>query len=364
MVTATITIDYTKVSSTQTDFPVLISGTYADLKTIANGGYVANANGYDVIFYSDSGLTTMLNWETEKYVALTGEVVYWVKIPTLSSTVNTVIYMTYGDPSVTTDQSTPAGVWDANFRAVYHLKEATGANSLDSTTNAFTLTPTNSPVQTTGKIDGALDFNGTTQSTQNGGSVDIINPLTTTTISAWIYVRDFSYLAGANQRVFSIVSPVSGNGAQIVINTFANDGNCFTGVIFDSGTSTYYTFYTPTTFSINTWYHVALRWDGATTMTIYVNGVSQTLTATSGLAAGSSVALILGGRYSGAPERWFNGILEEFKLSNMQRSAGWIQTEYNNQNSPSTFYSITSAPVGVSSIKGIATLTGIQTLKF
>jgi hypothetical protein len=157
-----------------------------------------------------------------------------------------------------------------------------------------------------------------------------------------VYVRDFSFLGGANQRVFSLYSPVSGNAAQIVINTFNNDGNCFTGVILDSGTTTYYTFYTPTTLSINTWYHVALEWDGGTTMTIFVNGISQSLTATSGLAAGSAVPLILGARFGGGgtPERWFNGIIDEFKVSNIQRSSGWIQTEYNNQDSPSTFYNI------------------------
>jgi len=338
---ALITIDHTQVSSTQANFPVLISGTYPTLKTIGNGGSVANANGYDILFFEDPGLTTRLNWETERYVAATGEVIYWIKLPVLSSTVDTNIYMTYGNPAITTDQSTPTQVWDPNFKAVYHLNQATGANSLDSTTNNFSLTPTNSPAQVSGKLGAALDFNGTTQSTQNSGATDIINPLLANTISAWVYVRDFSYLAGANQRVFSMYSPVSNNAAQIVINTFNNDGNCFTGLILNGGTTTYYTFYTPTTLSINTWYHVAMEWDGGTTMTIYINGVSQSLTATSGLAAGQSIPLILGARYGGGtPERWFNGIIDEFKISNIQRSSGWIQTEYNNQNLPSTFYNI------------------------
>ena len=78
-----ITIDFTKVSATtQTDFPVLISGTYPYLAAIPTlGGKVANASGYDVGFYSDAGLTTKLKWETEKYVSTTGEVAYWVKVP-------------------------------------------------------------------------------------------------------------------------------------------------------------------------------------------------------------------------------------------------------------------------------------------
>src|SRR6185295_8960612 len=81
----TITIDHTKVSNTdQTKFSVLISGTYSYLATTANGGNVQNANGHDVIFTSDANCTTKLNHEVETYVAASGAVNYWVKIPSLS----------------------------------------------------------------------------------------------------------------------------------------------------------------------------------------------------------------------------------------------------------------------------------------
>ena len=38
-------------------------------------------------------------------------------------TANTTIYIYYGNSSISTDQSNPTGVWDANFLAVWHLKE-------------------------------------------------------------------------------------------------------------------------------------------------------------------------------------------------------------------------------------------------
>ena len=37
-----------------------------------------------------------------------------------------------------------------------------------------------------------------------------------------------------------------------------------------------------------------------------------------------------------------NGALDEVRISNIVRSAAWISTEYNNQSSPSTFYSVSS----------------------
>src|SRR6201999_2727578 len=53
-----MTIDHTKVPSPQSNFTVLVSLTDPALKTIANGGHVANANGFDLGFYADSGGTT------------------------------------------------------------------------------------------------------------------------------------------------------------------------------------------------------------------------------------------------------------------------------------------------------------------
>ena len=72
-----ITVDHTKVPNTdQTNFPVLISGTYSYLATVANGGRVQNSNGYDIIFTSDSGCATKLSHEVETYSASTGAVNY------------------------------------------------------------------------------------------------------------------------------------------------------------------------------------------------------------------------------------------------------------------------------------------------
>jgi RHS repeat-associated protein len=42
-------------------------------------------------------------------------------------------------------------------------------------------------------------------------------------------------------------------------------------------------------------------------------------------------------------ESYFNGTIDEVRTSKIARSADWIKTEYNNQNSPSTFYTVSSA---------------------
>ncbi|HYA64930.1 MAG TPA: DUF2341 domain-containing protein, partial [Candidatus Sulfotelmatobacter sp.] len=111
-----ITIDHTKVpNSDQVNFPVLISGTYPYLASTANGGNVTNANGYDIVFTSDASGNSPLAYEQESYNAATGAVNFWVRVPALSHTSDTVIYLFYGNSLVTTDQSNASGTWDSNF---------------------------------------------------------------------------------------------------------------------------------------------------------------------------------------------------------------------------------------------------------
>jgi len=117
-----ITIDHTKVPhSDQPNFPVLVSGVYSYLATAANGGQVQNANGYDIIFTSDYAGTSKLDHEIDSYNPVTGAINMWVRIPLLSHTCDTVIYVNYGNASITTPQENRVGVWDSSYQGVWHL---------------------------------------------------------------------------------------------------------------------------------------------------------------------------------------------------------------------------------------------------
>ncbi|KPJ58250.1 MAG: hypothetical protein AMJ46_14485, partial [Latescibacteria bacterium DG_63] len=158
-----ITIDHTKVACDLTDFPMLVSiQNDPDLKTTANGGKVANTNGYDIIFKAWVG-ATQLSHEVEKYDGTTGTLVAWVKIPTLKADEDTVIYMDYGDSTITESQENAAGVWDSNYAAVWHLKETTGGSGAIKNSTSYSNDGTNSAglsLGATGKINGAIYFDG------------------------------------------------------------------------------------------------------------------------------------------------------------------------------------------------------------
>src|SRR5690606_13283911 len=99
-----------------------------------------------------------------------------------------------------------------------------------------------------------------------------------------------------------------------------------------------------TALSNNTWYYVVGQYsDAGDFISTYVNGaVDRTLSTNAVL--GASPGTMKFGREPFSSGAYFNGIMDEVRLSNVIRSADWIATEYNNQNSPGTFYTVSSAP--------------------
>ena len=212
---------------TKQTFPFSISSTYSDLATTSNGGAVTSANGYDIIFASDVGGSTVLPFERESYTAATGAVLYWVQVPTVSHTTDTVIYMFYGNSSITTDQSNQHGTWDSNYGGVWHLANGTTLSANDSTSNGNNGTIQGGVTATSGQIDGGGSFNGST------GYISTTNSLAwpfTVTDEAWINTT-----STAGHKVSSWETTQTGTGAAgfdalLYVNTSGKAvAGCWTG---------------------------------------------------------------------------------------------------------------------------------------
>lgn len=174
-----ITIDYTKVSAALTDFPVLVSVTDTDLKDSDNGGPI-QPDGDDIKFIMTDG--TKLSHEIEKYDGSTGQLVAWVKIPSLSSSTDTEFYLYYGNSSCSSQQDA-ANVWDSNYNAVWHLND----DFLDATSNNNDGT-NNGSTDIAGKVSDGQDFDG------NNDYIDIpgFSSPTNKTYSLWIYTNSMT----------------------------------------------------------------------------------------------------------------------------------------------------------------------------
>lgn len=87
--------------------------------------------------------------------------------------------------------------------------------------------------------------------------------------------------------------------------------------------------------SAGSWMHIGIVRNG-TSLAYYVNGVlDQSFNNFHGPDSSSNVFTIGGSAGSGG----MNGVIQEFRVSNTNRSADWITTAYNNQSNPGTFFS-------------------------
>ena len=343
-----ITIDYTKVSTaSQTNFPVLVSGTYSYLATATNSGYIQNTttlNGQtvpaDLIFTSDNACTTKLNWEIASYTATTGAIEAWVQVPTLSYTANTVIYMCYDNTAVTTYQSTASSTWDSYYAGVWHLPNGTTLSVKDSTNNANNGTDNGATV-TTGEIDGAASFNGSTNYIDIGSGASL-NITSAITMSAWIKIA-------ASGAYYHIIGGYQGSSP--------NPGYGFiVGGVPGSTTDGHLAYWSQThgvwveghtAVNNNTLHLVEVTVTG-TTVQFYIDGAADGAAVSSNQPSSYS-----GDRDMGRGENnasYWSGTLDEVRVSSTARSAGWITSEYNNQSSPdkatygsSGFYAIGAA---------------------
>jgi hypothetical protein len=330
-----ITIDHTKVgASDSTNFPMLISGTYAggggpDLRSVSNGGNVQSASGYDIYFYSDATLTTRLCAERVAWNAATGQIEAWVKVPTVSHTADSVIYAAYGDAGVAADPNSDATFGSAkvcsSFNAVYHFGDGTTLSLADSTANARTGT-NHSATAGAGKVGGGAALVSASSEYIQAAASSLFN--SAKKVSGWVKST------GSNMEIAFVNDGTGGNnGFEMEINPAGKlVANAFIGGNWRTITST-------ATVNDGAWHHVAVTVSGAT-LAIYVDGAATTSTYTGSLTMVASPTLLMGKHPSA--NLYLNGSLDEIQVDSVARSADWITAEYNNQNSPSTFYTMGS----------------------
>jgi hypothetical protein len=305
-----ITLDSTKVTANQTNFPYLVYiASNASLSTNAR------SDGFDILFTSDDKVTK-LDHEIEQYVTGTGELVAWVEIPSLSSTVDTDIYMYYGNTSAA-DQSNAAGVWDSNYAGVWHLGETSGGAGAikDSTSNNNDGTDSGGPTfGQSGQIGNSLQLNGTDDYIDCGNNATLdVNYIT---IEFWLNINTWV----DNQGIIA-----KGDDAyrQYWIWTYNSAGS----FEIDEGTN-YNDVWLPTA---GQWEHLVLTYDGSNVVA-YRNGTQENIYAQTTGPIDATVQPLLFGLIPGYS--YFDGKLDEIRISNFTRSVGWIETGYNNQSDP------------------------------
>jgi len=178
-------------------------------------------------------------------------------------------------------------------------------------------TPKNGVSFVPGEVNQAFQFDGTNQYVEIPDSPSL-DPTNSLCIETWVYVSGYPNTDLAT--IITKFNPSIGQLNQYQLEThYANGRLNFRPLLLLS--SGYALVDGATTIQFNTWYHVAMTYDGAS-LKLYVNGALDGSVSASGFIAPTSEPLRIGGPSSGP--WWFKGRVDEVSFYNRVLSASEV----------------------------------------
>jgi hypothetical protein len=326
-----LTIDHTKVSADQSNLPVLFTVDNLPSEMFdADGSYPANSDGGDIRFSSDSAGATQLPVEVVYFLRdntpANGLAEVWVNVTSVSSTVDTVVYVWYNNSSATmpavTDTYGRNAVWSNSYKLVHHGNNTNNGDMTDATGNGWGTTAAasyGSPYETTGVWSGgkALALVDTSACAMVGGSTGITLPFS---FEFWNYYNRAAniWCGGIGQSSWDF------NTANCTMN--AADNGAWRLMVNNWGMQ--FTLTHP----LQSWQQVAVTYDGTNALSYGSGTYHDTYNHTEASVNNTQQY------YYGSNWDWtWPGYFDEVRVSTVVRSASWISSSYNSQNSPSTF---------------------------
>jgi len=313
-----ITIDHNDIDSDLTDFPLMVKLNSSRIdysKTKDDGSDIRFA---DAPCYSGG---SALEYGIEKWNE-SGDSFIWVKVPSVSSSTDTIISVYYDNPTASSNENMTA-VWDDNTVGVFLFNETTG------NVNDYSASPlTNTGQSITGqgilsKVDGGVD--ATTQSDYikySSASKIEFGSGSSFTVCAWFKTTDVPS-GYQNYLIYKRISggtgwylAVSDSGTGIVtLKQYRSGGNDKV----DSSTAG---------FNNGEWWYVCAGRDGST-LRMFVNGAENATTSSvsTGAITGANLELVGLSDVSSS----IMGYQDTTIISNTWRGADWIKADYESQ---------------------------------
>lgn len=302
-------------STTLTNFPAYVVVPYqAGIQTDYEDLRFTNANG-----------TLVLDYEIEYFDAVNAHV--WIRIPSLTVP-NTSIWMYYGNDAATSGQN-PAGVWDSYHVGVWHMSELSGT-VFDSTVNNIDGTPFNGVNQNiNGIIDGADSFNRNNSQYINLGRSNLHQ--SSLTVSGWVYMTS---AGGTDKQIISKGHRDSNTEWELKAIPQERSGQDYITFRFWVSNSARGVV---STFPLQTsqWYYIVGTYNASATnnnFNLYINGVldnsATNLTPKVQTDANLSIGAVHSQSMNPNHLQFWNGILDEVRISDIPRSGDWIKQSY------------------------------------
>ena len=322
-----ITIDHNKIDEDTTNFPFLLH-----ISSDTNLAESAQDDGDDIVFILHSDNSTQLNHEIELFNGSSGELIAWVNIPKLNSSIDTKFWIYYGNEN-SENQENIEKTWDSNFTMVQHLNEQNGT-LFDSTSNNNDGSANGSTYNATSKINGGYNFDGEDDYI-DVGKFDVIGD--GITISVWFNANYLSTTCSGSRLVskatgastykhyWMIGVVYSGNKFRFRLKT--NEGGTKEQTVYTGGINT------------GEWYHFVATYDGSK-MKIYKDGVLLGKTSKTGeVSTSNTTEDWIGANPPNIYDPW-NGLIDEVRISNIGRDSNWIGLSYKNQNNSASFFTL------------------------
>lgn len=275
--------------------------------------------GQDVRFFAADDATPLAH-EIELWDE-SGTSFVWVKIPVYAS--GTSIWMHYGDPDAL-DAQDPANVWTSSYAAVWHMNGPVA----DSTVNA-----------NHGDVMGTLDAPGQIGRgqlfDQAGDYIGIGAPASLAnvfsqgggTVMAWIRPMSNGIGSTGSRIVDKTLNAMAEAGWSFEINA----GSYGIEAGFTSGSWDWETADNTLNFG-GVWQHVAAVYTGGTQAPqVYYDGMPIGVTVDNmgaGIIDADDTTVMYLGNRPPAADRTFDGTIDEVRIAEVPRTAGWIAQQY------------------------------------
>jgi len=360
-----LTIDSTYVTATLSNFPVTL--TEANFTGISDLFSSIKSDGGDIRFYTDEARTTQIAHEVGGVDTGTSKIELYVKVPSLSSSANTVIYMEYGDSAKSLEAVTSTygrnAVW-SQFDRVFHFnQDPSTTDLLDSTGSGIggvASAESGYSWSASDLVDGTLkkawDFGVKTDQKYvdigthaQFGSYDVSSPHY---ISAVAHV-----LNSGGDRMFYFAEGDNTNGSYLDGMLFQNKSYALLGGTYINDTTTY-------TADADIYHNQ--RWDttNLTVSSVNTDIVSGAKSPTNGTAVNPLIGALWTTGSMTATTYWFGGTISELRISiQTSFSDDWTKTERNNLKNISSFASSVSIHLGSASLSSTSnTVTASATM--
>jgi len=327
-----ITIDHNYVNGSQTDFPMMINTTDTDLIL------KAQLDGDDITFVSGDHIT-QLDHEIESYNNSTGQLVAWVRIPSLSGTTDTVINMYYNDSSAINTEN-PSGVWGENASGVWLMDEGNGTAVNDSSGN-----------NNHGVNDGAdwvangLDFDGVSDSLE-------VSTFSTEMVTTKAYTFMYSLNTIDSAPLWASRHVMLHDGTDGLGTVQDENGKI---VVYTMGGNTQPESAVGTSINDGQPHTVVAVFDQINEIiSVYVDGMLDYQVTSYTDNSSTTNAKLYIGHYD---SDYFDGYMEDVYVYDRALSTEEVGTRYNNTNSPLTFSTMGAEQASDTTIPVVNTVT-------